>query len=567
MDSARIGWEDETGPIFRPCFAEAATTFHENTVEQFGQRIAELEIAISAHDDAIRMMVNQGFAHGKWHTSDAVQLAGYEAEPQAKSAELSDEEPAPRPGRMGTAKERELERLKEQVRELEVESRARADAARTLASQKSSAGGGSKLSEFVTFSGNLETQLESKEDFEGGSESKFSLASVQLEFEIRVNTWSSGHILLDYDDGAKEPFLTTEGTETFVDRINVDQAYLNIGDLQKCPLYGEVGRMTLPFGISTGHPLADTLTVEDPLTIEVFEMARRDAGLIGFEFLNPRPCPGEPPPPATPVRPVEPILFRPILAAVGGAANHFADYCPIQRALPATPSPIPWTAPCGLHGGVYFFNGDPIESGNIHVENMGGTFGYRMRGTTPYRCIPWSLQMDVDAISSVFASQFLTREYRPFLAQIGEVPGMAAHVKSALGPFSLVCEWNGAVEAARFTDGLGAPVSIVPSAWQAQLAYQFNWNPTVEKIGEQGTFCAFLYSESQDLAGVTRVVDGHDKRVGFVPQRRLIASLGEWVWEGARVEFEYIHNLDYSIEDGGTGNSADGFLVSFAYQW
>jgi hypothetical protein len=157
--------------------------------------------------------------------------------------------------------------------------------------------------------------------------------------------------------------------------------------------------------------------------------------------------------------------------------------------------------------------------------------------------------------------------YRPFLDQIGAVPGMAAHVKSSLGPYSFIAEWNGAISDANFTDGLGNPVSIRPEAWQLQLGYQLDWNPYVEVIGNQGTFVALGYSESSDLAGVTRVVNATPERVGNVPERRLLASVGEWVLEGVRVELEYSHLLDYSVDDGGTGNSADGVFFQVSFQW
>ena len=102
------------------------------------------------------------------------------------------------------------------------------------------------------------------------------------------------------------------------------------------------------------------------------------------------------------------------------------------------------------------------------------------------------------------------------------------------------------------------------------LNYQFDWNPSVEVIGAQGTYLAMGYSESQDLAGVTRIVDPlvpDPRRVGFVPERRFSIGIGEWILDGMRVAFEYSHAIDYDVDQGGTGNSADAVLMQWTYEW
>jgi len=139
--------------------------------------------------------------------------------------------------------------------------------------------------------------------------------------------------------------------------------------------------------------------------------------------------------------------------------------------------------------------------------------------------------------------------------------------KSNLGPFSIVWEWNGALNEAEFTDDLGRNILIAPSAWQVALGYQFCWNPSVEAIGAQGTYFTIGYSESHDLAGVTRTIAGEDVRVGFVPRKRFLVSVGEWVFETVRVAVEYSHIVDYSEAEGGTGHSSKGVFGMLTYEW
>jgi hypothetical protein len=140
-------------------------------------------------------------------------------------------------------------------------------------------------------------------------------------------------------------------------------------------------------------------------------------------------------------------------------------------------------------------------------------------------------------------------------------------VKSTLGPVAVVAEWNGALKQARFLDDLGNSVSIKPSAWQVSLGYQFDWNPWVEAIGELGTYVAVGYSRSRDLAGVTQLINGEPTRVGFVPERRLILTGGEWLLDGLRLAVEYSYNWDYAKSVVGTGNTAHGLFTTLLYVW
>ena len=66
---------------------------------------------------------------------------------------------------------------------------------------------------------------------------------------------------------------------------------------------------------------------------------------------------------------------------------------------------------------------------------------------------------------------------------------------------------------------------------------------------------------------MTRVILGEESRVGFVPQKRILASAGEWVWDGVRIAVEYSHLVDYPRDRGGTGASANGVFSMITYEW
>ena len=131
----------------------------------------------------------------------------------------------------------------------------------------------------------------------------------------------------------------------------------------------------------------------------------------------------------------------------------------------------------------------------------------------------------------------------------------------------IVVPFGVAVNAARFFDGRGNPVSITPTAWQVSLAYQFDWNPWVEGIGLFGNYITISYSGSSDLGGVTQFIGEVPTRVGFVPRRRLLVGAGEWFMDNLKLALEYTYNVDYPKSQGGTGNSAHGFFAELTAVW
>jgi hypothetical protein len=504
------------------------------------------------------------------------------------------------------ASSRERERLERRIEELETAKVAHEDATRSIIAQ-ALVGLGSKINEFVDFGGVIEVLPAWEEDFQqavspetgrvqfvGDDQQSISLNTAELQFEIQVTDWARGSLVLEYDAAEDLVFTTTEDDEFSVDRINVDTAFVTLGDTERFWPYISLGRMVVPFGISTGDPVADVLSIVDPLTVEVFE-TRRDAILFGFEFPTPAPTPEvliEAP------APVRPLVVAPFVDRLARALGYRPFPAPPPSAQPiALPPPRP---PFTL--GVYFYDGDSFEKFSREGEwdlrhNLGAFAGYRTKGTCrPYLggqqasdevpwfhvFCPWTLDFGVEWNRSVWDSDFLSLQYRSFIAgdpltgrdPIGFVPGLATSMKATFGPVSLVAEWNGALESARFVDD--DPVFLTPRvqerrprAWQVSLGYQFDWKPWVEAVGAQGTYLTIGYSASQDLGGAIRINpnDFTSTRVGFVPRRRVNAGVGEWVLPNLRLALEYARAWDYSKGQGGTNEVADAILSMVTFEW
>jgi hypothetical protein len=219
--------------------------------------------------------------------------------------------------------------------------------------------------------------------------------------------------------------------------------------------------------------------------------------------------------------------------------------------------------------------GQDFGPDRTHIQDFNASVGYRTNGhcgqtyeelKSSLIC-PWTIDFHVDYTTSVFESIFLHSTYRPFLPQIGSIPGIAASVKASFGPFALVGEVNRALYEANFVDGLGVARAIQPLTWQASIAYQFDWNPWVREIGAQGDFISVAYSGSRDMAGAMELVNGVPTRIGFVPENRLSVTVGEWVMKDLKVAAEYSADWDYTPSQGGTGLWTYGIfgLVQFNF--
>jgi hypothetical protein len=460
------------------------------------------------------------------------------------------------------------EELDRRVRDLEQTRAAQEDATRSIIR---GAKIGPRINEFLSLSGAIEVIAGRNQDFSGLVSNNVFLNTAELDFDVKVGEWLTGSLILGFDPGQNALFPTTQtgGTGTTgiaVDRMTVDRATVTIGDPFRFPFYVRGGRDVIPFGTSTGFTRTSGLSIESPLSIQVFE-TRSNFIQVGFEW--PTPDLTRPTPPVF-APPVKPMVLGPL---VNDFANWIGYHPSGLRPPPLAPLP-PLVNPPPFYGSIGFYQGSDLISGTFDfTKNVTASLGYRARGHCgrPYSELadslvcPWSFDVSVDFASSIFASNFLSRNYAPFLSQIGNIPALAVNLRGNFGPFGLIAEYNTALRSAGFTDGLGNSVSMQPSAWQVSLGYQFGWNPWVEKIGDQGTFLAVGYSQSQGMAGATQLISGVPTRVGFVPKSRLLLTAGEWVLEGLKVSLEGSIDWDYPVSEGGTGATGWGLLMALTF--
>ena len=174
----------------------------------------------------------------------------------------------------------QLDQLARRMDELEKRRIAQEDATRTII-RKSFAERASNITDTVTFGGTLETLTFWQSNFDKTTESDIRMDTAELDFDIAMNTWSHASLYIEYDQGNDFLFPTSEGDVVGVDRFVVRRGIITIGNTEKYPVYITTGRDFVPFGISTGDPVLDVLTITDPLTVEVFQ-TQEDFVMFGF---------------------------------------------------------------------------------------------------------------------------------------------------------------------------------------------------------------------------------------------------------------------------------------------
>ena len=170
----------------------------------------------------------------------------------------------------------------------------------------------------------------------------------------------------------------------------------------------------------------DTLALTTPLTTEVFEN-RQVAG--GFEFALPTP-PLAPPPAPVVNPPVQPLVLAPLVKETAS----WLGYTPLpERVLPPAAERPPVDPP-PFYGSIQAYKGgQDFGLNRTHIQDFNASVGYRTNGHCGRNvrrvAVVSNLSMDdrlpVDYSSSVF-EEVLHSTYRPFLPQIGSIPGVAA---------------------------------------------------------------------------------------------------------------------------------------------
>jgi hypothetical protein len=195
-----------------------------------------------------------------------------------------------------------------------------------------------------------------------------------------------------------------------------------------------------------------------------------------------------------------------------------------------------------FYGSLYAFNSDINETGDDDkIASFGANAGYG------YENDNMSLDIGADWINNIAATDIFKGYFGVAgITAVQDYPsGLTAHLTLGYGPFMLIGEYLGALDAFQVDElefnGRGAE----PSAWNFEAAY------TREIKGKETTF-AVGYQKTDEARALE------------LPEERILATIGVEIWKYTSLALEYLHDEDYSPADGGTGNDANAATLQLA---
>ncbi|MEX2617843.1 MAG: LbtU family siderophore porin [Alphaproteobacteria bacterium] len=195
----------------------------------------------------------------------------------------------------------------------------------------------------------------------------------------------------------------------------------------------------------------------------------------------------------------------------------------------------------GFSLGGYVYNGDSQRSGNGDHINQGGLFaGYTGEtGSVKY-------DFGAEYISNLADSDGLTDTLGATATTLNNyIPGASVHGSLGFGPATLRGAYIAALEDFDAAEIPFAANGARPGAWHIESAY------TITLLGKETTFAATAQGTEEALA------------LGL-PEYRYGGAITVGIVEHVAVTAEYLHDEDYEISNGGTGEDAHTATLKLA---
>jgi regulator of replication initiation timing len=209
----------------------------------------------------------------------------------------------------------------------------------------------------------------------------------------------------------------------------------------------------------------------------------------------------------------------------------------------------------GLTATVFSYNGmeegsDPNVDGNDTINGFGAALAYSYeQDEKGFKAgIAWVNNLgDANTITDYIEGD-ADGTKAPVFSLTDQVPGLSFHLGGKYQAFSLIAEYITALDSFTVTE---LPVGVTgaePGAWNSELAY-------TTTIMDKETVFAVGYQKSWEAVALE------------LPEHRYIAAASIGLFDGTTLAFEYFHDKDYGVSDGGTGNNGYGFTTRLAYEF
>ena len=197
----------------------------------------------------------------------------------------------------------------------------------------------------------------------------------------------------------------------------------------------------------------------------------------------------------------------------------------------------------GLQATLYAFHGDIREKNDAEkIDNWGAGLHYVREGET-FSCdvgLGWLNNIgDTDGLGDYLEENIAANEMD------GYVAGLAGHMLLGYGPVDFTAEYIRALDRFKAAEISFAGAGAEPEAWSFELGLtgELLARQTIFSVGYQGTAEAYALG---------------------LPQIRYLAGIRMYLLNNVSLALEYLHDEDYGVSAGGTGDDGHAGTVQLA---
>lgn len=201
----------------------------------------------------------------------------------------------------------------------------------------------------------------------------------------------------------------------------------------------------------------------------------------------------------------------------------------------------------GFYSSVYAFNGEVDEAGRADtINNFGASAGYVIERDG------FGLNFGVDYLNNLADSDGITSALEDAAINIASLndylAGLGAHLHLNYGPFTFHSEYIAALDNFAAGELEFRERGAKPRAWHLEAGY------TRKFFGRETTF-ALGYQVTDEAVALS------------LPEKRYMAAMKAALAGGLSWTLELIHDLDYSLDEGGTGDDAEMITTQLAFEF
>jgi len=207
----------------------------------------------------------------------------------------------------------------------------------------------------------------------------------------------------------------------------------------------------------------------------------------------------------------------------------------------------------GVKAVVFSYNGmnegsDPADDDNDSINGFGAslTYSYEQEAMGFNAGIAWVNNIgDSSTITDYLESADGKASVH---SMANQVSGLSLNLGGNYKAFSLTTDYLTALDSFTFDELPYGAEGAEPGAWNSELAY-------TTAIMDKETVFAVGYQKSWEAVALE------------LPEQRYIAAASMGIFDGTTLTFEYYHDTDYSVDDGGTDNNGYGFTTRLTYEF